>query len=377
MAGNRSIFEEVEATARTAATPGALSRDRSGPRRRTRAFLIVLFALVTVMIAVGGLTRLTDSGLSITVWEPIAGAIPPLTEAEWEAELEAYRATSEYQQQNRGMTMAEFRVIFWWEWGHRQLGRVIGLVWAVGLAALLLTRNVPRGWTPRLVGIGVLGGLQGAIGWWMVSSGLAPGMLDVASYRLAVHLGLAFSILGLIAWSVYRLSRDEAALLQARRDRDAKLKGMATGLMHLTLVQIVIGALVAGIDAGRSYIDWPLMGGQVVPPGVWDLQPGWRNLFENAGTVQFVHRVVGYLILAFGLGAWLAARRSGNRATRTAFAAMAAMIALQVAWGIATVLYAAVWYLAIVHQAFAVVLLALILRARFLAMYPLPQSVRG
>ena len=377
MAKSRSIFEEVSESRKPAATPGAVSRGAGRRRRALRVWLQILFVLVVIMIAVGGLTRLTDSGLSITEWAPISGAVPPLSAEDWEAEFDAYRAIPEYQLQNRGMTMAEFKVIYWWEWGHRQLGRFIGLVWAVGFAGLLAFRAMPRGWVGPSLLLGALGGAQGAIGWWMVSSGLAPGMLDVASYRLAVHLGLAFLILALIAWFVLKLGREEADLMGARREADRRLKGMATGVLHLSFLQILIGALVAGIDAGRNYPDWPLMAGGFTPPAMWALEPWWRNLFENDGTVQFIHRMAGYLLLLVGLVAWLAGRRSARAATRGAFHAMMAMLVLQIVLGIVTVLYSAPWYFAILHQFGAVVLIVLILRARFFAMYPLRQSVRG
>ncbi len=377
MSGQRSIFEEVGETRKPAATPGGVSRDRGRGRRRVRIFVMILFVMVVVQIAIGGLTRLTDSGLSITEWAPITGAVPPLDEAAWEAELEAYRATTEYQEQNRGMSLAEFKVIYWWEWGHRQWARALGLVWAVGFVGLLATKSVPTGWTGRLLLLGALGGLQGVAGWWMVYSGLAPGMFDVASYRLAVHLGLAFLILGLMAWYILTLGRAEAELMTARREGDRRLAGMATGLLHLTALQILIGALVAGIDAGRNYIDWPLMAGAFTPPDMWAIEPWYRNLFENDGTVQFFHRITGYLLFLFGIGAWITARRSARTATKRAFDWVAVMMFGQIVLGIVTVMQSSPWYLAILHQFGAVILITLILRARFLARYPLPQSVRG
>ena len=268
MSGKRSIFEDVgEGEAPKAAPTGGMIDARPrGARRAIRAWLMVLFALVVVMIAVGGLTRLTDSGLSITEWKPVTGALPPMSEAAWEEELEKYRQIPEYQLQNKGMSMSEFKRIYWWEWGHRQLGRVIGLVWAVGFAGFLVARKIPVGWSGRLLMLGVLGGAQGAIGWWMVSSGLEGEMLDVASYRLATHLGLAFVILGFIAWYVMLLGREERDLMQARRAGEAKLFGLATGWLHFAFLQILIGALVAGIDAGRSFTDWPLMAGGCCRP---------------------------------------------------------------------------------------------------------------
>ena len=374
---NRSIFEEVDTAEKPAVQTGLIDRAaRRGSRRAVRAWLAVLFGLVVLMIAVGGLTRLTDSGLSITEWAPIKGAIPPRSVAEWEAEFDAYRAIPEYQLQNKGMSMAEFKVIYWWEWGHRQLGRVIGLVWGLGLLGLWVSKSVPSGWMSRLLGLGVLGGLQGAIGWWMVSSGLRGTMLDVASYRLATHLGLAFIILSLIAWYMISLSRPQAELLSARRGGDARLRKLSTGLLTLTFLQILIGALVAGIDAGRNYVDWPLMAGAFTPPEMWVLDPWWRNLFENDGTVQFFHRIAGYLLFAFATFVWLRGRRSGNGATVASFHWVMAGVVAQVVLGIVTVMNSAPWHLAILHQFGAVVLMVLILRARHRSMYPHSQSVR-
>ena len=376
MATKRSIFEEVGDSPKQKAAPGGINRAGQGARGLIRGWLMALFALVVVMIVVGGLTRLTDSGLSITEWKPVTGAMPPMSEAAWNAELEKYRAIPEYQLQNKGMTLSEFKVIYWWEWGHRQLGRFIGLVWGVGFVYFLAAKKIPSGWTGRLVFIGALGGFQGAIGWWMVSSGLKEGMLDVASYRLATHLGLAFVIFGFIAWYVYLLGRSQADLLQARRSGDTRLATLSTVLVGFAFVQIILGALVAGIDAGRAYPDWPLMAGGFFPPEPFGLSPVWRNFFEDAGLVQFMHRMAGYGLFAFGIFVWSRARRSANTQTRFAFNAMLAMMVLQMVLGIITVIYSAPWHIAIVHQLGAVVLWALILRGRFLAQYPRAQSVR-
>jgi cytochrome c oxidase assembly protein subunit 15 len=338
---------------------------------------MILFALVVLMIAVGGLTRLTDSGLSITEWRPVTGALPPMSTEEWQSEFDKYRQIPEYQLQNKGMSMSEFQVIYWWEWGHRQLGRVIGLVWAIGFVGFLAARKIPPGWSGRLLLLGALGGLQGAIGWWMVASGLTGEMVDVASYRLATHLGLAFVILGLIAWFAFLLGRPAPALMTARRSRDPRLFGLGTGLMHLAFLQILLGALVAGIDAGRSYTDWPLMGGEIFPSSAFVIEPLWRNFFENPGLVQFIHRVTGYALLAFGIVAWLRGRRSANRMTAGAFDLMALVLVGQIVLGIATVWYAAPWQLAILHQLLAVALWVAIIRARFLAQYPVAQRLRA
>ena len=373
----RSIFEEVQTTEKAVATPGGIDRGGEGNRAGLRRWLGLLFALVAVMIAVGGLTRLTDSGLSIVEWAPVTGALPPLSEADWQAEFDAYRAIPEYQLQNRGMSLAEFKSIYWWEWGHRQLGRVIGLVWAIGFAWFAVRKEIPRGWTGRLVGIGALGGLQGAIGWWMVSSGLEEGMLDVASYRLAIHLGLAFVIFGFLAWFIFRLGRRQADLLQARRAGDGGMTRLASVVTGAVFLQILLGALVAGIDAGRAYPDWPLMAGGILPPEPFGLTPLWRNFFEDAGLVQFMHRTWGYFVLVLGFVAWRRSRAIGNAQTRFAWNAMLAVMGLQVAVGIMTVIYMAPVGFAILHQIIAVLLWVLLLRARFLTCYPLPQSVRG
>ncbi|MEO0390371.1 MAG: COX15/CtaA family protein [Pseudomonadota bacterium] len=433
----RKLFEEVQSKAETP-QPGVIDRAQGGARGAIRIWLMILFALVVVMIAVGGLTRLTDSGLSITEWRPLTGAVPPLSAEDWASEFARYQQIDEWALQNSWMTLADFKVIYWWEWGHRQLGRVIGLVWALGFAWFWLRGRIPSGaqgvhipligfagfaavvaaevarvqgvlspeatrqvesvlliamglvaawglmaqrrmeWTGRLLYIGFLGGLQGTIGWWMVSSGVTSGeeTLDVASYRLAMHLGLAFVILGLIAWYVMLLARSPEALLSGRRAREVRLFSISTGLLHFTFLQILIGALVAGIDAGRSYTDWPLMGGQVLPPFAFDLQPIWRNLFENAGLVQFIHRVTGYLLLVFGVIVWLRGRRSAYPGTRRAFHLVMGALLAQIVLGIVTVIYAAPWNIAIVHQLLAVLLWVLILHARFLAGYPMGTTLR-
>lgn len=379
--GKRAIFQEVgtdKSTTPVTSARGVIDRGGSaGARAGIRIWMMILFALVVVMIAVGGLTRLTDSGLSITEWRPLTGALPPMSEAAWQSEFDKYRAIPEYQLQNKGMSMSEFQFIYWWEWGHRQLGRVIGLVWAIGFLGFWVARKIPTGWTSRMVLLGALGGLQGAVGWWMVSSGLTGTMLDVASYRLATHLGLAFVILGFISWFVFQLGQSEKDLIQRRRMRETRLFSMGTGLMHLAFLQILLGALVAGIDAGRNYIDWPLMAGGFFPPDMFSLTPWWRNFFENDGLVQFIHRMAGYLLMIFAIVVWRVARKSGNTQVRFGFNAVLAMVFFQMVLGIVTVMYSAPWQIAIVHQLGAVVTWVLILRARFMAGYPAVQSVRG
>ncbi|MFN3846868.1 MAG: heme A synthase [Paracoccaceae bacterium] len=384
MAGKRSIFEEVGSTTVAPKPQGGVIGQRSmGARGAIRGWLIVLFLMVMAMIVVGGLTRLTDSGLSITEWRPVAGALPPMNDAHWLSEFEKYRASPQYQLMNKGMALEDFKFIYWWEWGHRQLGRAVGLVWAVGFIFFWATKRIPSGWTRRLLGIGALGGLQGAIGWWMVSSGLTGAMTSVASYRLATHLGLAFVILGVIAWYVFLLGRTEAALLQARRAREGKLFGLSTGLMHFAFLQIVLGALVAGIDAGRAFPTWPDMNGAFfpadafyVPDGQGGALPVWHAFFENPGLVQFMHRMAGYALFGFGVVVWLRGRRSTHANTRFAFNMVMLMMLAQVGLGIMAALTAAQLHVAITHQLGAVFLWVLIIRARHLAQYPLAGSIR-
>ncbi|PTX51195.1 cytochrome c oxidase assembly protein subunit 15 [Gemmobacter caeni] len=380
MAQKRSIFEEVgsDTKAAPAPQPGLIDRGHGGARGAIRLWLVLIFLLVAAMIIVGGLTRLTDSGLSITEWKPIHGAIPPLSDADWAEEFAKYQQSPEYKLQNSGMDLAAFKTIFWWEWGHRQLGRVIGLVWALGFVGFLAARKIPAGWTGRLLGLGALGGLQGAIGWWMVSSGLQGEMVDVASYRLATHLGIAFVILGLIAWYVLLLGRTEAQLLQARRGREARLFGLSTGLMHFAFLQILLGALVAGIDAGRAFPTWPDMNGQFFPADAFYVpgRPLWAAFFENPGLVQFNHRMAGYLLFAFGIVAYLKGRKSAYGSTRSAFLAVLCVMVLQVTLGIVTALTAAHLHVAITHQIGAILLWVLIIRARYFSQYPVAGSIR-
>ncbi len=381
MAEKRKLFEEVGTTekVRAPAQTGLIDAGRGGARGAIRVWLMVLFALVFVMILVGGATRLTDSGLSITEWRPFTGAIPPLSEADWQAEFAKYQEIDEFRLQNAWMQLSDFKVIYWWEWGHRQMGRVIGLVWTLGFFWFLLRRRIPAGWTGRLLLLGGLGGLQGAIGWWMVSSGVTSGTTttDVHSGRLATHLGLAFVILGLITWYVLSLGRPERDLMQARRTKETKLVGLSTGLMHFAFLQILIGALVAGIDAGRTYTDWPLMAGQFFPPQAFAIEPLWLNFIENPGLVQFIHRMAGYALLAFGIVVWLRGRRSAHGRTRVAFNTVMGVMGVQIAIGITTVLYEAAMPIALLHQGIAVLLWVVIIRARHLSLYPVATSLRG
>jgi cytochrome c oxidase assembly protein subunit 15 len=295
------------------------------------------------MVVVGGATRLTDSGLSITEWKPILGAIPPLSEADWLEVFEKYKAIPEYQIQNRGMSLAEFKFIFWWEWAHRFLGRFIGLAFAVPCLFFALTGRVERALWPRLAGLFVLGGLQGALGWYMVASGLVD-RVDVSQYRLAAHLSVAAVIFAALLWTAWGIGSPR------RRPGQAGSR-LALILAALVLAQIAAGGFVAGLDAGMGYNTWPLMDGKLIPDGLASMSPGWANLFENALTVQFNHRLLAYVVLALAI--WQAARRFS-----AASGALAMAVAIQACLGILTLLLQVPLWLALVHQAGALIVLA-------------------
>ena len=373
MSKKRAIFQEVSDSVKPIASNsiGIIEKNSNEKIRNTiQLWLKTLFVLIVLIILVGGLTRLTDSGLSITEWKPITGALPPLSAESWATEFNKYKQIPEYKLQNEGMSLSEFKFIYWWEWGHRQLGRVIGLVWFFGFISLLLFGKIQKPWRLRLLLIGVLIGVQGTVGWWMVSSGLTGTVLDVASYRLATHLGLAFIILGFILWFILLLGRSETFILQARRNAEPKFVFLSTGLLYLTFLQILFGALVAGIDAGRSYTDWPLMAGQFFPPDLFYLNPWWRNFFEDPGLVQFIHRMSGYILFIFCIYSWLSVRKSGNESLKFGFNLIFVIAFFQMVLGIVTVFYAAPWEIAIVHQFGAILLWVAVLRTRFITKYP-------
>ena len=378
MSEKRSIFEEVGSNTKTvAAVVGAISRGDDGDRNLTYIWLCCLIGLIVAMITVGGLTRLTDSGLSITEWDPVMGAIPPLSTLAWNAAFDAYKMTAEYTFQNLSMTLAEFKIIFWWEWAHRQLGRFIGVFWFFGFTILFLLGKLPktRRWSLFIVGPFI--GLQGLIGWLMVNSGLDGIRVDVASYWLMAHLGAAFALLGYIFWYLQIIERSDPDLLQSRRVREFKLFRMSTTLMYFVALQILLGALVAGIDAGRNYTDWPFMAGGFLPPDIFDLTPWWRNFFENDGLVQFIHRLSAYCLFIYAVFVGLKVRSSANKRTRSAFSLVWLLISFQLILGIITVMNSSPWSLAIFHQFSAILLWLAVIRGRFLVGFPIVASVRS
>lgn len=309
-----------------------------------RAWLWFAAFLVFAMVIVGGATRLTDSGLSITEWQPLLGAIPPLTEADWLAAFEKYKQIPEYSIVNQGMALADFKFIYWWEWTHRFLGRFIGLVMIVPFLAFFLMRRIEPRLVPRLIGLIILGGLQGALGWYMVKSGLID-RVDVSQYRLAAHLTLATAILGAIIWTVLGVGDARRHSPQTGRD------WAAFGLLVLVLMQVALGGFVAGLDAGMGYNTWPLMDDQWIPKGLLVMEPMWRNFFENAMTVQFDHRIVAYAVTIYAaLYAW----RVRSRAAKAVLHA----VALQVVLGISTLLMQVPLWLGLAHQAGAMIVLA-------------------
>lgn len=322
-------------------------RNRTMVRFWLYAILLVLFALVLV----GGATRMTGSGLSITEWKPIHGVIPPLNDAEWQEEFLKYQQIPQFSQLNSDMTVHEFKSIFWWEWAHRLLARGVGFVFAIPLVFFWLTRRIERGMVPKLAGILALGGLQGAIGWWMVASGLVE-RVSVSQYRLAIHLTLA----SLIFTATMVVARGLAPHSEPVADRSTqRLAGI---LVFLALVQIYLGGLVAGLHAGLSYTTWPLMDGKVIPGDLLLIEPVWRNFFESPKTVQFVHRIGAYTLFIVALWHVIATyRRLPGTTHARRSAVLFVLITLQAIIGISTLVMQVPLHLALTHQGFALVVL--------------------
>ena len=378
MKPQRSIFEEVEGDRQDEAKPASVTGvldARNVGRRRLSYWFVSLCILVALTVIVGGLTRLTDSGLSITEWRPVTGVLPPMNEADWQSNFEKYQAIPEFQIQNSKMSLAEFKRIYWWEWSHRQLGRLIGVVWAAGFAWFAFAKAIPPGWMLRILGIGALIGAQGAIGWWMVASGLKGTNVDVSPMRLAVHLALAFLIFGIALWSAMTLRLEQRQLIQARRNREALLERLCIWMLGLLFLQIVLGAIMAGLDAGSAFPTWPLMNGEFLPSESFALNPFVANFVENPALAQFNHRLAGYLLVAFAVAAWWASRSSPRPATRRAFAWVAALTLGQAIIGIFTAIHSAPVSLAAVHQAGALLLFLFAMRTCFICRYPQSSTV--
>ncbi|KZL16715.1 Heme A synthase [Pseudovibrio axinellae] len=327
-------------------------------RRQIRVWLLFICFLILAMVVVGGATRLTDSGLSITEWKPIHGAIPPLNMAEWAEEFEKYKQIPQYKLLNEGMTLEEFRGIFWWEWGHRLLGRVIGFVFFIPLVWFWARGQVSTWLKPRLLLAFVLGGLQGAIGWWMVASGLVN-RVDVSQYRLAVHLSVAAILFAYLYYLAGVLKR-RPELKHDGWNVFGNGLWAAYGIVALVLFQVFLGALVAGLNAGLTFNTWPLMDGQIIPGGLFVMSPWWSNFFENVMMVQFQHRMVAYalVVAVFAQGISLMRENRDGALKRNASWLMVAII-LQVGLGIVTLLSMVAMDRALAHQAVALIVLAL------------------
>jgi cytochrome c oxidase assembly protein subunit 15 len=333
----------------------ALETSESAGRTAVRRWLWIVAALIFVMVVIGGATRLTGSGLSITEWRPVTGAIPPLSDAAWALEFEKYRASPQYQLLNAGMSLGDFKFIYWWEWGHRQLGRFIGLVYLGGFLVVAALRILPWRQTLILFGMGLLLALQGAIGWIMVASGLQPGMVAVAPVKLTLHLTFA----GLFFASVVAFA---TAMTPPRRIEAGPGRAGAWLLLALTFAQIALGGLVAGSKAGFTFNTWPLMDGALVPSGatLFAQTPFWENFVDNVALVQFNHRIGAYLLLAFAIWHALSLRRvapSSGAAKRAT--ALAGMMLMQGALGVVTLLLVVPLWAGLAHQALAFAILAM------------------
>ena len=348
------------------ARPGALScavgragRAEGNPRA-VAAWLFVCCALVFAMVVVGGVTRLTHSGLSITEWAPIVGTLPPLSEADWAEAFSRYRATPEFRQVNPDMDLGGFKRIFWWEYAHRLLGRAIGVAFLAPYLWFLVRRRIPRGYAAALGAIFALGGLQGALGWYMVQSGLIDDPW-VSHLRLTAHLGLAFLIFGAMLWVGLSLLRPPPA-----NTGSPGLRRLAGRLAALVFLMVLAGGLVAGIRAGFAYNTFPLMNGHWVPPEILMLEPWYRNFTNNMATVQFDHRLLAAILaLLVPWFVWRVHRTADLPApARRAAELFLALLAVQIALGIATLLLVVPLALAAAHQAGALMLFAAALNAR-------------
>jgi cytochrome c oxidase assembly protein subunit 15 len=322
--------------------------------RAVRLWLHTAAAMIFLTLVVGGATRLTESGLSIVEWKPVTGVLPPLSEGDWRAEFTKYQAIPQYRALNRGMSLDAFKTIYWWEWSHRLLARATGAVFLLPFLFFLW-----RGWIPpklrnRLWAIFAGGAALGAVGWWMVSSGLSGTLTSVSQYRLAFHLTLACTIYAAVVWTSQQVLPRPAVIASPRVRNGALL------VAALVLLQIYLGALVAGLDAGMSFNTWPLIDGALIPSSerLWFVTPLWRNFFENTLTVQFDHRMLAYAIWLLVVGHAIGALRGeADLRARQEAVVLALLVTAQAALGIATLLLVVPLALAIAHQAMAVVVL--------------------
>lgn len=323
-------------------------------RRAIGAWLFIMAFLVFIMVMVGGATRLTESGLSMVNWHPVTGVLPPLSDEAWQAELANYRASPEYQQINKGMSVDEFKQIYWWEWGHRLMGRILGLAFLIPLIWFWRREQIPSGYKPRLVGLFFLGGLQGLLGWYMVKSGLVD-VPEVSQYRLAAHLMTAMLLFAVLLWTALDMVRPVPS------GSSKKLKRLTYGLLGLFTLQVFMGAMVAGLKAGMIYNDWPTMGGTFMPSEVYEGTSLLMTFFEDHATVQFNHRIGAYIFAALALLVWVKAARLQLPAVRRAAHLMLLAVSLQIFMGIVTLLLIVPVSWGTAHQGGGVLLLATII----------------
>ncbi len=355
-------------------------------RRAVGWWLIVIALMIAAMVAIGGLTRLTGSGLSITEWDPVMGAIPPLSQAEWLDAFHKYQRIPQYIREHRGMSLSQFQFIYWWEWTHRLLGRLIGFVFLLPFLFFAWTGAITRRDLPRMVVLFALGGLQGFVGWWMVESGLET-RVSVSQYRLAIHLGVALILFGAILWTALEYLRPPPASLRSAtspqgggkkeaapfnsppptrggRTAEASAKavrvgGFALAFPFLVYLQMLLGALVAGLHAGLIYNTWPSMDGRFLPEHPFFSAPWWINFFENPGLAQFDHRIGAYIVALAAIFLWWSAMRAKvTGLARTSAYAILIVTFVQIALGIATLLNQAPIPLSALHQLTALALLS-------------------
>src|SRR5258708_25871291 len=337
----------------SAISPPAIASARTD--RGVGLWVFLTAAMIGLTVGVGGLPRRPGSGLSITEWQPVTGVIPPLDDSAWQSEFAKYRGTPQYDLINRGIGLSGFKAIYWWEWTHRMLGRVLGVVFLFPFLVFLRQGRIDRGIATRLGIIFLLGAAQGVLGWWMVQSGLTGERIAVSQYRLAAHLGLAMILFGYVFWTALEI-------IGAARSRIAsapRFQTWAALLVVLIFVQILLGAFMAGLDAGRAFSSWPTYAGAWVPRGLYDLSPWWINHFENPALVHFQHRSVGYAGAALVVALYFLLRRAGaDRTLRIAGIHAVVLTALQIALGIFTVVSMVALPLAALHQVCALALFA-------------------
>jgi len=321
-----------------------------GPRA-VGIWLLLIAVVIAGMVTIGGLTRLTGSGLSITEWDPIMGAIPPLSDAAWQDAFHKYQQIPQYIREHQGMSLSDFKGIFWWEWMHRLLGRLLGVVFFVPFVWFAWRGAIARAQFPRMLLLFALGGLQGFVGWWMVESGLET-RVSVSQYRLAIHLGVAIVLLGAILWTAFEYLRPKPA-----GAKPAPFAKGAAAFVGLVYFQMLLGAIVAGLHAGLIYNTWPDMDGDFFPQAAWFWQPWYLNFFENPGLAQFDHRIVAYLVAIAAAALWWRGRRARLAGpARTSGDLVLALTGLQIVLGVLTLLNQAPTALAALHQATAVAL---------------------